>query len=296
MIDVQVGPEIMRGKTKVIFEAIGRPQLAVIQAMDDVTAFDDPSATETMDQKSLFSTTTTCRVFELLERAGVPTAYRGQVSATEFLADRCKMIALEVIIRRYAVGSYLKRMPHLREDGPVPRRFDPLVFELFLKTKSGSVTDLQGGVHEVIWRDPASGRLVDDPWIQIPYLDPWAVAHPKLPLSPSNPVLMDHHIPQAAILPPGVTVGMIEELAREAFLEIERAFDVLGYRLVDYKIEFGMTADGRLVIADVIDNDSWRLRTESWEEISKQAFRDGATMQDVFDKYQHVADLVGRFA
>jgi phosphoribosylcarboxyaminoimidazole (NCAIR) mutase len=87
----------------------------------------------------------------------------------------------------------------------------------------------------------------------------------------------------------------IEELTRKSILILEGAWNNLGYRLIDYKIEFGITDAGKLVIADVIDNDSWRLRTDDWQELSKQVFREGHPLAEVEDKYARVAQLVAQF-
>ena len=93
-----------------------------------------------------------------------------------------------------------------------------------------------------------------------------------------------------------MTVEIIEKITRNVFLLLEEAWANLGLRLIDFKIEFGIDQSGNLLVADVIDNDSWRLRTSEWEELSKQLFRDNFSMDEIFDKYKLVADLVKRFA
>src|SRR5258708_9720042 len=50
----------------------------------------------------------------------------------------------------------------------------------------------------------------------------------------------------------------MRRIARQAFLVLERAWSLEGGTLVDSKVEFGFDAKGNLLLADVIDNDSWR--------------------------------------
>jgi phosphoribosylaminoimidazole carboxylase/phosphoribosylaminoimidazole-succinocarboxamide synthase len=57
----------------------------------------------------------------------------------------------------------------------------------------------------------------------------------------------------------------------------------------------GITPDGKLVVSDVIDADSWRLRDAGWQELSKQLFRDCVDIETVADKYALAAKLVQRF-
>ena len=63
---------------------------------------------------------------------------------------------------------------------------------------------------------------------------------------------------------------------------------------MDFKVEFGLTAGGTLLLADVIDNDSWRV-LEGGAHIDKQAYRDGGALDSVAEKYRHVAAITGHF-
>ena len=60
------------------------------------------------------------------------------------------------------------------------------------------------------------------------------------------------------------------------------------------KVEFGFDAEGRLLLSDVIDNDSWRV-IENGSYIDKQVYRDGGALDDVAAKYRRVAETTGRF-
>lgn len=283
------------GKTKVIYRSEDMPGLVLVTSKDDITKNDDPSATQVMEKKAAHATATTCAVFSILKDAGIPVAFERQVSATEFLAPECKMIPLEVVMRRYAVGSYLKRYPNLaKKKGETPHRFHRLVFELFLKTTGGNIVTKDGDVCGKTPAEESTGRPLDDPFISNHGEEVWDLKHPKIPCwdEKSNlccPVFRRN------ILPENITVEMIEEITRKTFLVLEGAWARLGCRLIDFKIESGIGPNGELLVADVIDNDSWRLRTSDWQELSKQLFRDNAEMGDIANKYALVANLVNRF-
>ncbi|MEA1926018.1 MAG: phosphoribosylaminoimidazolesuccinocarboxamide synthase, partial [Patescibacteria group bacterium] len=218
-----------------------------------------------------------------------------QLSKTEFLAVNCKMIMLEIIIRRYAVGSYLDRYPNFgKEEGEFPYRFHRLAFELFLNTTGGKILTQDGKESGIMPSDPISGRPIDDPFISNPDEEVWELKHPKIPGWDKKSDL-NRLVFQNDILPEGVTVEKIEEIARKVFLVLEGAWAQFGFRLIDFKIELGIDKDGNLLVADVIDNDSWRLRTNDWKELSKQLFRDNFNIGEIADRYALVAGLVKRF-
>ena len=95
-------------------------------------------------------------------------------------------------------------------------------------------------------------------------------------------------------------------MARLTFDILAHAWRKRDVLLVDLKIEFGRLTGGenkgQLVIADVIDNDSWRIWPQGREDLmlDKQMYRN---LRDVDDEalarvkraYERVAELVGTF-
>jgi phosphoribosylaminoimidazole-succinocarboxamide synthase len=96
-------------------------------------------------------------------------------------------------------------------------------------------------------------------------------------------------------------VGIALKMTERVFLTLEEAWAAQGIQLVDLKIELGRSPAG-LLVADVIDNDSWRLwpggRRE--EMLDKQVYRDlvsrdAEALEDVRRRYVEVAGRVEAF-
>jgi phosphoribosylaminoimidazole-succinocarboxamide synthase len=120
-----------------------------------------------------------------------------------------------------------------------------------------------------------------------------------------DPQIMPDEIIARGIATPA-EVGAMSELARLTFDILSHAWRRRDVLLVDLKVEFGRLVagndKGQLVIADVIDNDSWRIWPQGREDrmLDKQIYRnletvDDAALATVKAAYEEVADLVGTF-
>jgi phosphoribosylaminoimidazole-succinocarboxamide synthase len=246
---VQFGPRLAEGKTKVIYANPEKPELVYMQHKDGITAGDGARRSE-LPGKGALACRTTSNVFYLLELEGVRTHYIGMVAPNINIVTRCTMVPLEVVMRRIATGSYLKRNPGVVEG----TRFDPVLVETFLKD------------------DARHDPMVNDIEIQ------------TMGLATSTEI--EH----------------LRATGRRVFEILEQAWVKLDVALVDCKIEFGRNSEGQLLVADVIDNDSWRIWPggDKTRMLDKQIYRNmpevtDERLQALLLKYQQVADLTDRF-
>jgi len=271
-----LGALLNEGKTKKIHQIKGNADLVCVLAKDDITA-GDGAKHDVIPDKGRIATATTSNVFRLLKDCGLPVAFVEQDSATSFIAPGCTMLPYEVVVRREAHGSYLKRNPHLAKG----QLFPHLLLEFYLKTKNKD------------WK--GKPLIADDPLLH--YEDggkEMRLFNPAKPLVGQEPFLV---LPTSDVFSRDNESSFFPEMrriARQTFLILEKAWQLEGGTLVDLKVEFGFDTKGRLLLADVIDNDSWRV-LQSGAYIDKQVYRDGGALDDVAAKYRQVAEITGHF-
>ncbi|HMO58863.1 MAG TPA: phosphoribosylaminoimidazolesuccinocarboxamide synthase [Roseiflexaceae bacterium] len=236
---------LAEGKTKRIYAHPADPALAIIEHKDTISA-GDGARRHVIAGKAALSGRTTANVFVLLGNAGIATHYVAAETAERMVVQRCHMIPLEVVTRRIATGSYLRRFPATAEG----TRFEPPIIEFFLK---------------------------DD------------ARHDPL-LTPAE--IVSQQVATAA------EVAHMAAEAQRVFVVLEAAWAAQDVTLCDLKIEFGRDSHDTLIVADVIDNDSWRIWPggDKRNMLDKQIYRNLAhvTADDldaVRRRYALVADL-----
>lgn len=79
---------------------------------------------------------------------------------------------------------------------------------------------------------------------------------------------------------------LLKQYARETNAIVSDLFKKIGITLVDFKIEFGSTAEGKIVVADEISPDGCRLRNAENKSMDKDLFRKGEG--DIVEAYDAI--------
>src|SRR5213594_3748769 len=124
---VETREKLYAGKAKIVYET-NRPGRIIQYFKDDATAF-NALKKGTILGKGVINNRMSAVLFEVLERAGVPTHYLGTLSDREMLCRRLDIIKIETIARNIVAGSLAKRTG-LEEGTPIKQ---PIV-ELYYKS------------------------------------------------------------------------------------------------------------------------------------------------------------------
>ncbi|XP_043762616.1 multifunctional protein ADE2 isoform X1 [Cervus elaphus] len=227
---LKIGKKLYEGKTKEVYELLDSPGKVLLQSKDQITA-GNAARKNHLEGKAAISNKITSCIFQLLQEAGIKTAFTRKCGETAFVAPKCEMIPIEWVCRRIATGSFLKRNPGVKEG----YKFYPPKVEMFFKDDANN--DPQWSEEQLIAANFCFAGLV---------------------IGQTEVDIMSH--------------------ATQAIFEIlEKSWLPQNCTLVDMKIEFGVDVTTReIVLADVIDNDSWRLwpSGDRTQQKDKQSYRD----------------------
>ena len=286
-------------KTKII-ETVADPNLVRIVTKDSLTAND--AAIQADLPVAEDKTAQTCSVFHLLKKNNIPVAYITRNNSTSFIAKKCEMLPIECVMRRRAFGSYLKREPS-KTSGEI---FDPLLTEFFHKHAIvfHPETSYSDEHVEMMSEDEARELyLKDGEWTSIVYTDPLIDPHEQEWLlypakQPRNQIRKQSLLKISPVIDLKTLDHIKNNLMIPCFEIIEKEWKKFDVDLIDMKIEVGYsTYNKELVIADVIDNDSWRIwpNGDPKQQLDKQSFRYGEALTEVQKKYRIVTEYTKNF-
>lgn len=268
--------KLAEGKTKIIWTTDDEREV-LIESKDTITA-GDGAKRDILNNKSVLTTETTCNCFLLLRKEGIPTHFIKRVNEKSFLALKINMIPIELVARRIATGSYLKWNPRVKE-GTV---LEPIVFESYYKNDE---------LHDPIlaWNNRRGcielyNANVIGPRSYLFDLNPKSIQTPW-----GDPLKVED-------------LYRLGEITCDVFTVLEKAWAKLQVTLVDLKIECGWTLANEMVVADVIDNDSWRIwpSGDKTKMMDKQVYRDlerttAEALGAIKNNYARVAEMTRQF-
>ncbi|HAR62603.1 MAG TPA: phosphoribosylaminoimidazolesuccinocarboxamide synthase [Candidatus Margulisbacteria bacterium] len=210
---------LYEGKAKRIYKT-EQSDLYISEFKDDATAFNGAKK-GTIENKGVVNTKISARLFELLEKNGIPTHFVKLLSENEMLVKKVTIIPIEVVIRNIVAGSMAKNLG-LKEGLPLAYP----VLDLYYK---------------------------DD--------------------SLNDPMITEYHV-KALNYASDADMNTIKVMSLKINDILKGFFKSCGIDLVDFKLEFGKTVDGNVVLADEISPDTCRFwDSQTGEKLDKDRFR-----------------------
>lgn len=211
--------QIYEGKAKKVYKT-EKEDLVIVSYKDDATAFNGQKK-GTIEGKGAINNQLTNHFMKILEQNSIKTQFVEEISETDTIVKKVKIIPLEVIVRNVAAGSFSKR--YGVEEG------------LALKTPS----------LEFSLKDDALG----------------------------DPLINCFHVLALDI----ATKEEIEKIKEYSFKINEILKEYLlkfNIKLIDFKLEFGKTKEGEIILADEISPDTCRFwDKDTNEKLDKDRFR-----------------------
>lgn len=106
-----------------------------------------------------------------------------------------------------------------------------------------------------------------------------------------DPLITEEHVQLLKLATPA-EVDILKHVARKVNTVLSEFFEKKNLRLVDFKLEFGKTEDGRIILADEVSPDTCRLwDKDTNEKLDKDVFR--RNLGSLTDAYEKILARIG---
>jgi phosphoribosylaminoimidazole-succinocarboxamide synthase len=99
--------KLYEGKAKILYTT-DNPEILLTHFKDDATAFNAQKKGQ-IDRKGEINCAIATHIFKFLENQGIPTHFIAQTAANEMQVKAVKIMAIEVVVRNVAAGSFVTR-------------------------------------------------------------------------------------------------------------------------------------------------------------------------------------------
>lgn len=197
------------------------------------------------------------------------TAFNGQkkgtISGKGVINNRMSNLLMQFLAKAGIPTHYVEE---LSERETVVKKVEIVPLEVIIRNISAGSFAKRYGVEE--------GIVFDEPTIEFSYKND----------DLGDPLINAYHAMALKL----ATIEEIETIKKYAFAvneQLKNFWDECGVTLVDFKLEFGKTSDGTIVLADEISPDTCRLwDKKTGEKLDKDRFR--RDMGGVEDAYSEV--------
>ncbi|WP_339148729.1 MULTISPECIES: phosphoribosylaminoimidazolesuccinocarboxamide synthase [unclassified Sutcliffiella] len=125
------------------------------------------------------------------------------------------------------------------------------------------------------------GTTLEQPIVEFYYKDD----------SLGDPLITEDHVQLLKLATPA-EMDILKHVARKVNVVLSEFFEKKNLRLVDFKLEFGKTEDGRIILADEVSPDTCRLwDKDTNEKLDKDVFR--RNLGSLTDAYEKILARIG---
>ncbi|MCI7145988.1 MAG: phosphoribosylaminoimidazolesuccinocarboxamide synthase [Clostridiales bacterium] len=190
---------------------------------------------------------------------------KGTITGKGVINNRMSNLLMQLLAKAGIPTHYVEE---LSERETVVKKVDIVPLEVIIRNISAGSFAKRYGVEE--------GIVFDEPVIEFSYKND----------DLGDPLINAYHARALKL----ATAEEIETIKKYAFMvneELKKFWDECGVTLVDFKLEFGKTSDGSIVLADEISPDTCRLwDKKTGEKLDKDRFR--RDLGGVEDAYSEV--------